>query len=135
MAGGGIVVQGGRALITKGGFAAASQEVAKKVGKEYFRDGELFEWTIETSKGKVGMLAETSIKGRSLSLDNIAVFARDSKQALTGLSRETHAARTQLTNMAREQGFKSISLSYVRSAASTSAKPGKKFSIKIDLNK
>lgn len=135
--GGGVAVQGGRAIITRGGAAAASREVAKKAGKEFFKDGELFEWAIDTSKGTVRMLAETSFKGKNgrvLSLDNVTVFA-DAKNPLTGLSREMVTARTQLANMARQQGFKSMSLSYTRVPTSTSANPGKTVNLVIDLLK
>lgn len=94
--------------------------------------GNLFERTIETTKGPVDVLAEIVVEGDSLTLKDIAIFGRG-KEALSGLTREILAARTQLANEARELGFKVLKITGRRVETSTSANPGKTVNITIDL--
>lgn len=99
-----------------------------------FRSGELFQRTLQTSRGPVDVLAEVLIRGRTLTLQNIAIFGRGS-EPLTGLTRELLAARTQLAALARGQGFHTLRITGQRIQSSTSANPGKIVDLTIDLTR
>ena len=100
-----------------------------------FTNGEIFEKTIQTSKGSVDLMAQTVIKGNSLHLKDVAIFGR-SKNALTGLTREVVRAKNALVKAAKKAGFKELRISGSRHpTASTSANPGKIVDLTIDLTK
>lgn len=125
--------------ITKGcivglGFKGLKR-AASKGAVNFFKNGQIFERTIQTSKGPIDVMAETVINGKTLHLKDIAIFGRDSKP-LTGLISEVLKARTALINEAKSAGFQQLRISGVRHAtASTSASPGKVVDIMIDLSK
>jgi hypothetical protein len=96
------------------------------------KTGDLFEWTINTSKGPVDMLAEMAVEGDTIHLKDVAVFPR-SGEPLTGLSQEILAARTELVNDARQMGFKHLRITGHRVPTGSSANPGKTIDLTIEL--
>ncbi|MBL8193088.1 MAG: hypothetical protein JNM06_04650, partial [Blastocatellia bacterium] len=96
--------------------------------------GQLFERTLNTSKGPVDILAEIVVEGDKITLKDIAIFGRG-KEALTGLTREVLAARTQLAAEAKSLGFTELKITGKRVLTSTSANPGKAVEVTIDLTK
>jgi hypothetical protein len=94
--------------------------------------GDLFEWTFETSKGPVDMLAEVVVEGVTIHLKDVTIFPRTAKP-LTGLLREVLGARSQLAGEMRELGFERLRITGKRVATSSSANPGKEIDITIDL--
>jgi hypothetical protein len=97
-----------------------------------FTTGELFERTIHTSKGPVGMLAEVVITGKVLHLQDVVIYAQGQ---LSGLLRELLQAKTQLVNEAKAAGFDTLRITARRVPGSSSAYPGKTIDVTIDLTR
>jgi hypothetical protein len=106
------------------------QEGAAQEG--LFTAGELFERTIHTSKGPVGMLAEVVITGKVLHLQDVVIYAQGQ---LSGLLRELLQAKTQLINEAKAAGFDTLHITARRVPSSSSAHPGKTIDVTIDLTR
>ncbi|HET8669752.1 MAG TPA: RHS repeat-associated core domain-containing protein, partial [Candidatus Saccharimonadales bacterium] len=94
--------------------------------------GQLFERTLQTSKGPVDILAEVVVVGDKLVLKDIAIFGRGS-QPLTGLTREILAATSQLKDEARALGFTELQIIGKRALTSTSRNPGHEVNVTIRL--
>lgn len=97
-----------------------------------FKAGELFERTIHTSKGPVGMLAEVVITGKILHLQDVVIYGQGQ---LSGLLHELLQAKTQLVNEAKVAGFDTLRMTGRRVPGSSSARPGKAIDVTIDLTK
>ena len=97
-----------------------------------FKAGELFERTIQTSQGPVGMLAEVAIAGKVLHLKDIVVYGQG---RFSGLLREILQAKTQLINDAKAAGFETLRITGQRAPGSSSANPGRMVDMIIDLTK
>lgn len=100
-----------------------------------FKHGELYETIVDTAEGQVGMVAEVFIDGANLTLKDIAIYAVESGEPLSGLSREMIRAKTQLIKDAIADGFDTLRIVAERAEHSTSAKPGKLIDRTIDLTK
>jgi len=96
--------------------------------------GQLLERTFNTPKGPVDMLAEIVVEGDRLTLKDIAVYGRGS-EPLTGLTKDVLAARSELISEAKRLGFKQLRITGTRGLSSSSASPGKRVNIIIDLTK
>lgn len=94
--------------------------------------GQIFERTLQTSKGPVDVLAEIVVEGDKLVLKDIAIYGRGS-QALTGLTREILAATSQLKDEARALGFKELQIIGKRALTSTSKNPGHEVNVTMRL--
>lgn len=57
--------------------AAKLEQLAGAEAASTFTDGELFERTISTESGNVGVLAETSIDGTTLTLKDLTIYGSD----------------------------------------------------------
>ncbi|MCF8723755.1 RHS repeat-associated protein [Nitrospina gracilis] len=110
-----------------------TKEETPNVESDVFRQGEDFELTIQGSEVPISFLAEVSITGDILHLKNIAVYG-EGTQPLTGQTKYILQGKTQLTNLAKEEGFSKLRLTGVRVPASTSANPGKPIDIILDLD-
>ena len=94
--------------------------------------GELFERTIHTSKGPVGMLAEVVITGKVLHLQDAVIYGQGQ---LSGLLRELLQAKTPLIHAAQAAEFDTLRISGQLVPGSSSAHPGKAIDVTIDLTK
>jgi RHS repeat-associated protein len=94
--------------------------------------GQIFERTLQTSKGPVDILAEVVVEGDKLVLKDIAIYGRGS-QPLTGLTREIWAAMSQLKSEARALGFTELQIIGQRALTSTSKNPGHVVNVTIRL--
>ena len=106
------------------------QEGAAQEG--LFKAGELFERTIHTSKGPVGILAEVAVTGKVLHLQDVVIYGQGQ---LSGLLRELLQAKMQLINEAKAAGFDTLRMTGRRVPGSSSAHPGKAIDVTIDLTK
>jgi hypothetical protein len=97
-----------------------------------FKAGELFERTIHTSKGPVGMLAEVVITGKVLHLQDVVIYGQGQ---LSGLLGELLQAKRQLINEAKIAGFDTLRMTGRRVPGRSSAHPGKAIDVTIDLTK
>jgi len=94
--------------------------------------GQIFQRTIQTSKGPVDVIAEIVVEGDKLVLKDIAIYGRGT-EPLTGLAREILSARSQLAAEARALGFKELQITGKRVATSTSANPGHEVNVTMRL--
>ncbi len=124
----------GQAGLAKAGGQCVLQNSAASTAGSIFKHGQLFQRTIQTSKGPVDVMAETVISGKLLHLKDIVIYGRSSKP-LTGITKEIIKARGALINEARAAGFQQLRISGVRHPTSTSANPGKVVDLMIDLTK
>jgi hypothetical protein len=97
-------------------------------------DVELLERTFQTPRGPIDFLAEIVVEGKTVILRSVVVYPRGSSK-LTGLTRETLAARTQLKNEAKAWGFEKLRITGQRVQSSSSANPGHAIDITIDLTR
>lgn len=125
-----VIVQMTQTEVTKKLIETLKKVLKKKVSE--IKIGDLFELRIETRKGPVDMLAEIVIEGETLHLRDIVVYA-EAKKPLSGLEKEILRTRTQLIETARKLGFKKLRMTGIRHPKSTSAKPGKKVNINVEL--
>ena len=93
------------------------------------QDGQLIYRELNTSKGPLEMLAETSIEGNTLHLKDIAIFAKGADKLELGAS-EVAALRGQLADEARRLGFEKLRITGTRL---TGANREKLVDITIDL--
>jgi hypothetical protein len=96
-----------------------------------FKKGELFEATFETSRGKVGLLAETVVDGKTLHLKDIVIEPAQTRRMNLGAN-EVLAARQQLIDQVHAAGFEKLIITGERL---TGANPGKRVKLTIDLAK
>ncbi len=96
--------------------------------------GKLFERVIETSQGKITLLAEVELQGEKLILKDVVIYG-DKPIPLTGLTNEIFAARRQLIEEAKAMGFKELQITGKRVLNSSSANPGHIVDVTIDLTK
>jgi hypothetical protein len=82
-------------------------------------------------KGTIEMLAETSIKGKTLHLKDVAIYPKGVQKLQIG-HREVAALRDQLANEAKKLGFKKLRITGHRY---TGANKGKDVDLIIDLTK
>ena len=95
-----------------------------------FQAGRLFEWTIHTSKGPVGVLVEVVITDKVLHLQDVTIYGQGQ---LSGLLGELLQAKTQLIDAAKVAGFDTLRITGRRVPGSSSARPGKIIDVTIDL--
>jgi len=81
-----------------------------------FVDGQDFEWSIQTPKGNVGMLAETSVSGGRVTLSNMVVYGDSPEltRGSLGTSTMLKALRGQIAPAAAAQGFNELTISGIR---------------------
>jgi RHS repeat-associated protein len=81
-----------------------------------FVDGQDFEWSIQTPKGNVGMLAETSVSGGRVTLSNVVVYGDSPEltRGSLGTSTVLKALRGQIAPAAAAQGFDELTISGIR---------------------
>jgi hypothetical protein len=96
------------------------------------KTGDLFEKTINTSKGPVDMLAEVVVEGDTIHLKDIVIYPRTA-QPLMGLEAEILAARTQIALEAKQHGFKQLRITGKRLLSSSSANPGREIDVTMNL--
>jgi hypothetical protein len=96
--------------------------------------GDEFAAIVHTRKGPVKVEAIIGIDSESstLFLRNLSVFS-GKKNPPTGLQRDLFAARSQLVDLASSLGFKRLKITGIRVAEGTTANPGKKVDISINL--
>ena len=97
-----------------------------------FKAGGLFERTIHTSKGPIGILAEVMITDKVLHLQDVVIYGQGQ---LSGLLRELLQAKTQLIHEAKAAGFDTLHITGRRVSGSSSAHPGKVIDVTVDLTK
>ena len=96
---------------------------------------DLFEYTFDTVKGKVGFLAEVERSGDVLHLKDIVVYGAGGQKIGKGeVLKDVLRQRAYLSNKAKEMGFKRLRITGNRVESSSSANPGKVIDIEIDLN-
>jgi hypothetical protein len=88
--------------------------------------------TIQTSKGTIDILYDLQTEGRTLHLKDMVIYPRKALP-LRGLIRELLAARSQIAKYAKELGFDKLRITGHRTLQSSSANPGKKVDVTIDL--
>ncbi len=98
-----------------------------------FRDGDLFEHSIETKQGPINLIAETIIEGKTLYLKDVSVYGEQGNKALTGLQKDIFRATKQIKEYAKEQGFVKLKISGNRLESSSSARPGHDVDLSWDL--
>ncbi len=94
--------------------------------------GQIFERTIQTSKGPVDVLAEIVVQGDKIVLKDIAIYGRGS-EPLTGLTRELLGALSALKEEAKALGFKQLQIIGKRVGTSSSANPGHSVNVTVNL--
>ncbi|TWT35622.1 Bifunctional hemolysin/adenylate cyclase precursor [Posidoniimonas corsicana] len=107
------------------------QPVRAQAPRTLFKNGELFEAAFDTSKGKVGLLAETVVDGKTLRLKDVVIEPLKTGKLNIG-PKEVLAARQQLIEQARAAGFEKLIISGKRL---TGANKGKLVDLTIDLTK
>ncbi|MDL2273422.1 hypothetical protein LJC34_02605, partial [Oscillospiraceae bacterium OttesenSCG-928-G22] len=105
-------------------------------GQIVFEDGELFEsaWTLSDGT-KIRAIAETSIDGKTLHLQDIAIYSDVGDIPNAVGSSAFKRTLDSLVHQARAQGFEKFTVSWQRAMNSTSANPGQVFSYTYDLTK
>ncbi|MGG4197420.1 hypothetical protein ABEW50_28755, partial [Paenibacillus jamilae] len=109
---------------------------SKGTGQGSFKQGKLFESKIVTKNGiEVGGLAETVVKGKTLTLKDVTIYSNkgDIKNAVG--PRDILQWQKEISRMAKNQGFETLNIQGMRVSGSTSANPGKIVDYTIDLTK
>jgi hypothetical protein len=133
----GVALYGGARIVlarfappTVSGSSSIPQELTGPAPKEtLFKNGELFEAVFESSQGKVGLLAETVVHGKTLHLKDIVIEPITTGKLNIG-TKEVLAARQQLIEQARACGFEKLIITGKRL---TGANVGKQVELIIDL--
>ena len=86
---------------------------AADVTRTAFRTGELFDRTVQTSKGPVGILAEVVVKGKTLHLKDIAIYPNGAERFNLG-AKEMLKLLNQLVAEAKAAGFEKLRISGLR---------------------
>lgn len=97
--------------------------------------GTLFETSFVSGGQTIGVLAETSAEGTTLTLDAVTIYAKGSEAANVVGARAFLQFKELVVQAAKNQGFQNLVINAVRAANSTSANPGKIIQIMIDLTK
>ncbi len=97
-----------------------------------FKDGDLLEREYDTPQGTVGLLAEIKIEGKTLHLNDIAVYPIKTSGKLSIGPGQVIAARRELALYAKNAGFEKLHITAKRTSG---AKPGKLPDRWIDLTK
>jgi hypothetical protein len=94
----------------------ATGVAANTAPKAPFIDGDIFTHAVTTGAGDLEMMAQVRVSGSVLHLDDLSVFARGGNALeRTPMGTDAVAAlRDSVLNMAREQGFSRVEVSYVR---------------------
>ena len=100
-----------------------------------FVDGELFETAVSSSSGNVGVLAETSISGKTLTLSDIVVYADNGALVNQVGAGQFLALRSQIAGQAAAAGFETLEIQGLRLATSSSANPGSVINRVFDLSR
>jgi hypothetical protein len=104
------------------GSGAASSSVLTSVSE--FTDGGLFEATVASPAGNVGVLAETTISGSTLTLSDVAVYGESGPFVGQVGAGTLLRARTAVVELAARQGFETLRITGVRVPGSSALKPG-----------
>lgn len=123
-------IPGGRAArgVDEGIDAARALSKIDDVA-DVFKHGDLFEQGFKVGDDVVEILAETSIKGKTLHLKDIAVYPKGTEKAQAGVE-GVLAIRGQLIQLAKDAGFEQLRITGVRLSG---AKKGKEVDFIIDL--
>lgn len=93
-----------------------------------------YEGYFKTQRGTLGVLADQTEEGDTVTLDNIAIYGVDDHGQFTKPDiKDVLAARKELASEFKQQGFKTLRIRGLRVAGSSSANPGKEPDIVIDL--
>jgi RHS repeat-associated protein len=96
-----------------------------------FTHGELFEHTMSTPNGDVGMLAETQIEGTTLHLNDVAVYGDGMERGALNQAAVLRELRTVIAPSAANQGFDTLVIRGTR----YSGPVGHEVNLRIDLTK
>ena len=88
--------------------------------------------TIQTSKGPIEILYDLQTSGQTLHPKDIAIYSAMG-QPLHGVLRELLAARKLIGDFAKALGYNKLRITGYRTFQSSSANPGKKIDITINL--
>jgi hypothetical protein len=88
--------------------------------------------TVQTSRGPIDILYDLQTSGRTLHLKDIVIYPRK-EQPIRGVLRELLAARRQIAEYAKELGYNKLRITGHRTLQSSSANPGKKIDLTINL--
>jgi RHS repeat-associated protein len=124
----------GAVTTARAGRISSAVETGAARASSIFKNGQILERTIQTSKGPVDVLAEVVVEGDTLVLKDIAIFGR-AQAPLKGVTREMLEAIYDLREQARAAGFKKLRITGQRVPSSTSVNPGHNVDINIDLSK
>ena len=96
-------------------------DLARSSGKP-----ELIEYSFETNKGSISVLAELVVSGTSVTLNDVCIYPESTMKIKRGaVLRELLDQKTLLITALQELGFVDIHLLGYRAENSSSAKPGK----------
>jgi hypothetical protein len=87
---------------------------------------------IQTARGPVDVVYDLQPEGETLHLKDLMVYPQ-SAVPLSGVLRELLAARSQIAAYAKEAGFAKLRITGHRTLQSTSANPGKRIDVTIQL--
>jgi hypothetical protein len=135
LVGAGLVVS---TAVAVGGPAVISGTTTLGIGTvalNPFVHGALFETSVATAAGEAGVIAEVEISGSQLTLNSLSIFGKSGELVNQIGQGAFLAARTQLARQAAAAGFTTLRIIAERSAASSSALPGKPIDITINLSR
>ena len=116
------------------GDAAATAAQAQAAASS-FVPGELFETTIGSSAGSVGVLAEVAIDGSQLTLSDLTIYGESGDLVNEVGPGQFLALRNAIAQEAASEGFDSLRITGARVVGSSSSAPGKVIDIVINLSK
>lgn len=96
-----------------------------------FENGNLFEWTMNTPNGQVGMLAETSIENGTVTLSDVAVYGDGMERGALDSSAVLRELRMVIAPAAADQGFSTLRITGTR----LSGPVGHQVDLSLDLSK
>jgi RHS repeat-associated protein len=124
------------AAAARAGVAAGAPTAANAAAEPAaFVAGELFETSVTTSVGRVGVLADVATDGAELTLRNVAIYGESGNLVNQVGARTFVQLRNSIATQAAAEGFSTLRIMGTRVAGSSSAAPGKVVDIVVDLTK
>jgi hypothetical protein len=117
------------------GSAADAGDAAATGAASSFVPGGLYETTISTSAGNVGVLAEVGVDGSQLTLSDVTIYGESGDLVNEVGPGQFLALRNAIVQEAASEGFDSLRITGTRVASSSSSAPGKIINIVINLGK
>jgi hypothetical protein len=100
-----------------------------------FVPGDLYETSISSSAGNVGILAEVGVDGSQLTLSDVTIYGESGDLVNEVGPGQFLVLRNQIAQQAAAEGFDSLRITGVRVAGSSSSAPGKSIDVVINLSK